>query len=295
MGRSQHELPRDIGLTLRMVITIVAALALLTVALGLILRLILTFEYGWAIVLLMTTVVVTGFFELSPARSLHSGSREPSAEDEARVTGAVQRLAMVAEMPAPRTEVIQAGPLSWTTALRPGGATIHVGTDMLDLLGERELEAVLAHELAHIYNLDAIVMTALAGPPSFVLAGLRGSAEEDREMLAYVWVFVPFVLLPSLLMLAVSRSLSRYRELAADRVAAVVTGSPAAVAAALLAIDRSLGAMPDRDLRVAASLDSFHFAPMRKPRRFTRLWATHPSAAKRVERLERLEAAMQQR
>jgi heat shock protein HtpX len=295
MGRSQHELPRDIGLTLRMAVTAVAALALLTVALGLLLRFILAYSYGWVPVLLMTTLVVTGFFELSPAEALHSDSREPTGEDEARVSGAVQRLAMVAEMPAPRTKVIQARPLSWTTALRPGGATIHVSTDMLDLLGERELEAVLAHELAHIYNLDAIVMTALAGPPSFVLAGLRGSYEEDKEMLARTFMFVPFVLLPSLLMLAVSRSLSRYRELAADRMAALLTGSPAAVAAALVAVDDSLGAMLQRDLRVAASLDSFHFVPMRPPRRFTRLWATHPPAAERVARLERLEAAMQER
>ena len=94
--------------------------------------------------------------------------------------------------------------------------------------------------------------------------------------------------IPAALMLAVSRIVSRHRELVADRTAALLTGSAASVAAALVAVRDGLGGLPEQDLRLAAPRDSLHFAPAGAQRLLLRPWATHPSFEQRLERLERL-------
>ena len=127
--------------------------------------------------------------------------------------------------------------LSWTTALPRRRPSVHVTTGLLDRVGDRELQAVLAHELAHVLHRDAVLVTLLAGPPAYLMAGLRSMASEGgREWFAAI-LFGVFLVPPAAVMLAIARVVSRHRELAADRAAAVLTGSPASVAAALLAVD----------------------------------------------------------
>jgi heat shock protein HtpX len=175
-----------------------------------------------------------------------------------------------------------------------GRPTVHVTTALLDRVKDRELHAVLAHELGHILHRDAVLMTILAGPSTWAANAARHMIDDDplRGTLAIVCYVLP--LAPVLLVSAVlARLVSRHRELAADRAAVLLTGSAAAVAAALVAVDDELRRMPKTDLRNAQTLSCFSFVPARPPRWWLRFWATHPTVDRRLERLDRFERALQ--
>jgi heat shock protein HtpX len=279
---------------LRIALALVVSGILMLAALAVLGWLLFAIPKGWSLVGIVLLIVLIGVFN-GRADPYSSRGRGKTEEDRLRVRGVLDRLSMVAGIPSPRVDIVRFdGPLSWTTALRPSKATVHVTTALLDRLGDRELEAVLAHEVGHLVHRDAILMTMLAGPPSYLLRGLHSAAKADVRGLFAVIVYGPILAIPAALMLAVSRSLSRYREFAADRAAALLTGSPAAVASALLAVDDELRSLPSRDMRAAAAFDSFHFVPARRPRWFALLWATHPKIQRRLDRLERLERAVHQ-
>jgi heat shock protein HtpX len=156
---------------------------------------------------------------------------------------------------------------------------------------------VLAHELSHIGNRDAVLMTVLAAPGVRVLRSLhvtwRHAAEQHWTIALAAAVMCAVLAVPALVSVGVSRIVSRHRELAADRGAALLTGSPAALAAALAQLSDGLHAIPDRDLRVAAVSDVLHVVPAKPANGIARLWATHPPLEDRIHRLERLEAQLQ--
>jgi heat shock protein HtpX len=224
-----------------------------------------------------------------PPKRAKEASTAPIAPGlERRVRELLGRLVALSDVRAPQL-VIDAddAPLSWTTALPWRPATIHVTTGLIFECTAAELEAVLAHELAHIANRDAVVMTLVA-PPSWVLAGIRegwrtrsGTLRPALGMVAISWLAA--LALPGAL---AARLLSRHRELAADRGAARLTGSPAGVAAALRRLSGSPGAP---DLRLAL----LRFVPQGPAR--SALWATHPPLDRRLAQLDRLERALQSR
>ena len=282
-------MPREPGLAVRMLAALALSVALLAGLAAALLWLAIFVPSGWVVGGIVAAFVAEGV-RVSRTRRVARGSRAPTEADERRVRAAVERLALVAGVPRPQVRVERERvPLSWTTALTRRRAAIHVTTGMVDRLGDRELHAVMAHELAHLLHRDAMLMTVLAGPPAHLLAGLREMAREQGAR-GLVGAAVHGVLLgiPAALMLAVSRIVSRHRELVADRTAALLTGSPASVAAALVAVQEGLGGLPARDLRLAAPRDSLHFAPAGNPRGLLRPWATHPSFEQRLERLGRL-------
>ena len=233
-------------------------------------------------------LVVVVFGAVAGRRAVRRERFHPASADALRVQAPLQRLALAADVAAPEGVVERDGePLSWTTAVPRRRPAVHVTTGLLDQLDDPQLEAVLAHELAHVVNRDALVMTMVAGAPVAYVRGVRSLMKLDsaRELLLAI-VFVLPALPPIAVLLAVSRILSRHRELIADRDAAAMTGSPAAVAGALLTL--GAGRHRDRDLR-----DVFHFLPARDPSGLHRLWATHPSLKERLARLERMERELQ--
>ena len=282
---------REPALTLRMLVALALSVALLAAFAAGLVWLAIFVPSGWFVGVFALAFVAEGV-RLSRMRARPPGAREPTAGDRQRVEAAIERLALVAGVRRPKA-VVEAdpAPLSWTTALTPGSAGIHVTTGMLDRLEDRELQAVLAHELTHLLHRDAILMTVLAGPPAHLLAGLREAAREGglRSLPGMLIHGIAFGI-PSALVLGASRVVSRHRELVADRTAALLTGSPASVAAALVAVSDGLDHIPEHDLRAAAPRDSLHFAPAHAPRRLLRAWATHPSLETRLERLDALEA-----
>jgi heat shock protein HtpX len=145
---------------------------------------------------------------------------------------------------------------------------------------------VVAHELAHVAHRDAAVMTVVGGPGAVLLRG--GLKMRGWPMMAGGLAAAGVGWLGSL----GGRILSRYREFAADAGAVALTGNPAALASALTKVSDGLVAIPSRDLRAAAAMDAFHLLPV-SPDGEYRLPATHPPLPARIERLHRLEAALQ--
>jgi len=216
-----------------------------------------------------------------------------SAEEAPGLHATVERLCVVADLPKPEI-VIEAEkqPNSWIVGLSRGRARLHVTEGLLTLLSPTELEAVIGHELAHLAHRDAAVMTAVGGPGAVLLDGGRRSARGG-------WWFGMFGGAVAVAIGWLSRlgtqTLSRHRELAADAGSASITGHPAALASALRRISGELRLIPQEDLRLAAARDLFHLMPVEKPEEglLGRLTATHPPLTTRIERLERMEQALQ--
>jgi heat shock protein HtpX len=174
-----------------------------------------------------------------------------------------------------------------------------VTVGILRTLAPGELRAVIAHELAHIKNRDVMVMT----PASFFASVaamlthsglLSGRVGHDRKGRAQAFAVVLAVsaavyVISFFLMLA----LSRYREFAADRGSAIITGRPSALAAALMRLDGTIKGIPDRDLRAVRQLNAVFILPARTRTALRPLFLTHPPVAQRIARLERLEFQLQ--
>ncbi len=226
------------------------------------------------------------------------GAREASPAEAPQVHSIIERLCLNADIPKPRIALVQAPmPNAFALGRSQKTATVCVTTGLLSLLSEAELEGVLAHELTHVINRDVMVMTiasffasiaAIMARFGFLFGGGRGRNQQNAFAI---------VLLVSIAVYAVSfmllRALSRYREYAADRGAAVLTGRPSALSSALMKIGGTMARIPDRDLRVASEMSAFFIVPARRKGSLSGLFSSHPPLEKRIEALSRLEAQLQ--
>jgi heat shock protein HtpX len=218
-----------------------------------------------------------------------SRGRRLAPADAPDLHAIVERLCVVADLPKPAIMLdSRTMPNSWIEGTRRGGFRLHLTQGLLDLLEPRELEAVIAHELAHVVNRDAAVMTIVGGPGEALLAGGVRVASQG-----WFPIMVGGAIASGIGWIGTfgTRALSRYREFAADEGAVALTGSPAALASALMKVSEGLVAMPRRDLREAALHDAFHLLPVSKETSYG-LPATHPPLQARIARLERLERAL---
>jgi heat shock protein HtpX len=200
----------------------------------------------------------------------------------------VARLCLAADLPKPEVVVSpERQPNSWVVWTARGRYRLHVTEGLLDALEPHELEAVVSHELAHVAHRDAAVMTVVGGPGAILLSGGLRMSRGWLPMMAGGLAAAGIGWLGSL----GGRILSRYREFAADAGAVALTGNPAALASALTKVSNGLVAIPTRDLRAAAAMDAFHLLPVGRGR--LGLPDTHPPLQARIERLQRLEAALQ--
>jgi heat shock protein HtpX len=294
---AQRELfPPDRGLQARMVLALLFDAVLLAAAAAGIGYLAATSSMVRALLSFVALFAFMGFVASAAA----SQSRRRQADtadpvDVGRVTAIAGRLSLHADLPAPDVSVLpEPAPLSWTTAPMFRRPRLWATTALLERLDDAQLEAVVAHELAHLANRDARVMTVLGGPPALLLGGLRHGLKSPKAWASTV--LFGLWLSPVLGVLSASaRLVSRHRELAADRGAAVLCGSPATLAAALIALSEGLADVPKKDLRVVASADVFHVLPARRTEAtgIARLWATHPPLRARLEQLDELEAGLQ--
>ena len=283
--------PTDWGLQIRMLI-VVGLDAILVAALSAgIVYVTFWVPSGWSLTVVFVLFAAVGARAARKRR--RKRGRPVHDRDEARMREALERLCVVADVPAPAVDAVRdEAAQSWTVAVPWKPPTIYATTALLDAVAHRELDAVLAHELSHIVHRDAWVMTLAAAPGIWVWRGLqriraqsddvvRGFAGVVVFTLFFGWIILPFALL--------ARLLSRHRELAADAGAARLIGSPAAVAAALTSLADDLSVRERRDLRVVAARDLLQILPARDPRGVRRLWATHPPLRRRLRALDRLE------
>jgi heat shock protein HtpX len=212
--------------------------------------------------------------------------------EEPDLQAIVARLCVTADLPVP--EIVlddERQPNSWIVDPPGRAPRLHVTFGLLDLLEPAELEAVVAHELSHVVNHDATVMTVVGLPGAAMLRGSRSAV-----FIAGPLIFGRLVAVAIGAVAGVgSSALSRYRELTADAGAVALTGRPSALASALMKVSGDLVRVPAEDLRAVAGRDAFHFLPVGdEPRGLRRLvHATHPSVERRLAALERLERELQ--
>lgn len=231
-------------------------------------------------------------------RSMHA--HEVSPEQAPELHALVDRLCLQADLPKPKVAVADdAMPNAFAIGRSRKTATVAVTTGLLELLSPAELEGVLAHELAHIAHRDVAVMTLasfFASLASFIVQNaiwFGGGGDRDDDdgpgLLAVIAVSalvyaISFVLL---------RALSRYREYAADRGAAIVTGRPSALSSALLKISEGIRHTPQQDLREVGAASAFYILPPRAKSAIGEVFSTHPSTEKRIAALGRIEGQLQ--
>ncbi|HEU4974195.1 MAG TPA: zinc metalloprotease HtpX [Baekduia sp.] len=228
-----------------------------------------------------------------------AGAREVSPADAPELHALIERLCVQADLPKPRVAIADTRmPNAFAMGRSQKAATVCVTTGLLRLLTPSELEGVLAHELTHVVNRDVMVMTIASFFASIAALIVRfgvffggGRSRNQDASFAVVIVVSAAVYAISFLLL---RALSRYREFAADRGAAVITGRPSALSSALLKISGTMDRIPDRDLRTVAQMNAFFILPARHRNAFSNLFSTHPPLEQRLAALSRLERQLQQ-
>jgi heat shock protein HtpX len=253
-------------------------------------------------------VVAAGLFVLqlftSDKIALFSmGARQVSPQQAPQLHAIIERLCVAANLPKPTVAVAQTPmPNAFAVGRSPKNATVCVTTGLLNLLEPSELEGVLGHELTHVQNRDVMVMTIasfFASIAAFItqMGFWFGGAFEDNNNQGGAIGFAAVILI-SAAVYAISfillQTLSCYREFAADRGSAIITGRPSALISALLKISGTMGRIPQRDMRAASGeLAAFYIFPPKARQSIATVFSTHPPLEKRIEALERLEAQLQ--
>jgi heat shock protein HtpX len=233
------------------------------------------------------------------------GGRIVTPQEAPELHAIVDRLCAMADMPKPQVAIAETDvPNAFATGRSPKRSVVCATTGMMRRLDSRELEGVLSHELSHVAHRDVTVMTLA----SFVgvLAGLltrsllyssmfggrdrRDNNDQNAAMVFFV-VSIVSVVVYALSFLLV-RSLSRYRELSADRAGALLTGQPSVLASALVKITGDMGRIPTNDLRKVEPFNAFFFAPAFSGKSISSLLSTHPSLERRLANLEAVAAQL---
>ncbi|GAA0224345.1 zinc metalloprotease HtpX [Haladaptatus pallidirubidus] len=225
------------------------------------------------------------------------GAKEVSESDYPELHGMVSRLSQQADLPKPKVAVSdQRVPNAFATGRSQKKAAVCVTTGLMQTLNQEELEGVIAHELAHVKNRDMMVMTvaSLLSTIAFMVVRwgwLLGGGGDNRNQ-APIWVAILASFVVWIVSYILIRALSRYREYAADRGGATITGKPSALASALMTIDGRMDKVPKEDLREEAEMNAFFIIPIRSGF-IGKLFSTHPSTERRVERLREMEREME--
>ena len=234
------------------------------------------------------------------------GARVVTAEEEPELHALVDRLCALAGMKKPAVAVAESRvPNACAVGRSKGDSTLCVTRGLLDTLDPPELEGVIAHELSHVQHGDAAVMTvaAFVGVLAGLVArvGLRfiyigGRARGLWHIIVAAIGLIALAAATWFVSLVLTRSLSRYREFAADRSAAQLTGNPSALASALTKVEAKVhggGGIPQTDLRKAGALNAFYFAPVTSAKTTAHhMLSTHPTTQARLDRLVRMSTEM---
>jgi heat shock protein HtpX len=222
------------------------------------------------------------------------GAKIVSESEEPELHQMISRLCAMADLPKPRIAVVNTPmPNAFATGRNPRNAVVAVTTGIRRQLNQAELEAVLAHELTHVKNRDVMVMTIASFLSTVAFFIVRysfffggGSSDRDRGGVAAAFLASVVVWIVSSLLI---RALSRYREYAADRGSAVITGQPSNLASALMKISGVMPRIPKEDLRKAEGMNAFFIIPAVSGSSIMNLLSTHPPTEKRIAALQKIE------
>jgi heat shock protein HtpX len=293
---------RDTGLQARMLLT----MFLLGLVYAVLIGVLIAAGAGAVTIALIAALLFGVQLFASDKIALYSmGAREVSPQDAPELHAIIERLCVQANLPKPRVAIAETSmPNAFAVGRSPKSATVCATSGILNLLSPGELEAVLGHELTHVQNRDVVVMTIasfFASIAAFItqfgfffgggFGGDRGNSNDNNGGFAIVLLVSVAVYAISFLLL---QALSRYREFAADRGSAILTGRPSALISALLKISGSMDHVPKQDLRAASGeLAAFYIFPPKAKESVASLFSTHPPLEKRIAALQRLEAQLQ--
>lgn len=311
----QRAIGRDFGLSFSMGFTMLMLAGLWVVFMGLL------FWAGipWFLVLGFAILgVVIQYYASDKLVMMSTGAREVSAQEEPWLHGTIERLAQMYEMPKPKKIAIMEThvPNAFATGRNPQNAVVAVTRGLLSRLNDREVEAVLGHELAHVKNRDVSVMTwasliviaagylmqmlfwmsLFGGFGGFGFGGGDddgdGGGEGGNFFMVMIAVYIGTIAIYFLAQLLVM-ALSRYREYAADRSGAIITGAPMQLASALSKIDNDMYRIPEKDLREVEHANAFMFVPALSGSGVARLMSSHPPTELRIERLRQMQSELE--
>ena len=294
---------RDAGLTLRMIFTS-GLLGLLYVAFAAI----LVAYLNVGLVPMLVIVIGIAFFQYYTSDKLAlaaAGAKVVSREEAPQLHDMVERLCAMADLPKPKVAIMDTPvPNAFATGRSPKHAAVCVTTGLWERLEPKEIEGVLAHELSHVANRDVLVMT-LASFFAMLAAMLTrfglyagmwgggGGGRRDNNNGPPVWLIIFAV---SLIVYFVSfiliRTISRYREYAADRGSALITGAPEYLMSALQKISSQMTLIPNRDLRQVEGMNAFFIIPAKARTAAAELFMDHPPLEKRLAALAEIAREM---
>jgi heat shock protein HtpX len=293
---------RDAGLSIRMLFT-GALLGLLYVVFAVVLFSVL--KVGLAPMLVIVIGLAVFQYYTSDKLALRASGAKVVDESQApELHAMVERLAAMASLPKPRVAIVDTDvPNAFATGRNKKHAVVAVTTGLLRRLEPKEIEGVLAHELTHIANRDVLVMTVASffamlaalltrfGLYAGMFGGYGGNRDNNNQV--PVWLIV---LLVSMVTYAISfiliRTLSRYREYAADRGSALITGAPEYLMSALQKISSQIAVIPQRDLREVAGMNAFFIIPASVKSATAELFMDHPPLEKRLAALAEIAREM---
>jgi heat shock protein HtpX len=294
MAQSKVALRADAGLQARMLITVFLLGALYVV---LIAALFASGASGVTIFVVAAGLFLFQLFASDKIALATMGVRKVTPQEAPELHAMIERLCVQADLPKPTIGIVNTSmPNAFAMGRSQKKATVVATTGILELLSPAELEGVMAHELAHVRHRDVAIMTIASFFASIAALILQfgfffgGSDDDDSPgvlpliLVSLVVYVVSFVLM---------QALSRYREFAADRGAAAITGRPSALSSALLKISGTMERLPMNDLRAHSELNAFYIIPAGTKQSLLNLFSTHPPVEKRIEQLMRLEAQLQ--
>jgi heat shock protein HtpX len=298
MAGNRSNFGKDTGLQARMVFTMFLLTLLYVVFIGVL------FAAGAGAGLIVVVAVALLLLQLFASDKIGMatlGVKEVTPAEEPELHGIIERLCVQADLPKPRVCVMETSmPNAFAMGRSRKSTTVCATRGILNILSPAELEGVMAHELTHVINRDVMVMT-LAGFFASLAAMIlqfafffgggmgRGGRDEEEDIMIVIAVSAVVYAVSFLLL----RALSRYREFAADRGSAVLTGRPSALASALLKISGTMERVPREDLRAAEGMSAFFIIPARAKNSLMNIFADHPPLEQRLAALERLESQLQ--
>jgi heat shock protein HtpX len=308
MASKRSAFGRDRGLQGRMLLTMFLLGLVYVVLIGALIA-----SGAGGVTIAIVAVALFGFqlFASDKLALATMGARVVTPQEAPELHAIVERLCIQADLPKPRVAIMDANmPNAFATGRSQKSATICATSGLLRMLEPAELEGVIGHELTHVINRDVMVMTiasffamvsaviirfgfffGMFGGGGFGGGGRGGRGGQNEEEAVIV------VILVSVIVYAISfvllRALSRYREYAADRGSAILTGRPSALASALIKISGTIERIPSNDLRSAEGMSAFFIVPARAKNSLMNIFADHPPLEKRLAALERLEAQLQ--
>ena len=290
---------RDRGLTLRMLAT-GGLLGLLYVGFALVLLYFLNLGLAPMLVIIVGIAVVQ-YWTSDKLALAASGAKIVTAEQAPELHAMVERLCAMADLPKPRIAVVDTNvPNAFATGRNPKHAAVAVTTGLWHRLEPQELEAVLGHELSHIANRDVLIMTVASffamlaalitrfGLYFGMFGGFGGGNRSNNNNQGGVPIWL-IIFVASIVTYAISfvliRTISRYREYAADRGSALITGAPEHLMSALQKIASGITTIPQRDLREVAGMNAFFIVPTNWRQQMGELFMDHPPMEKRLAAL----------